>query len=233
MNVLIRRSMARRARQYLLMPGTAGNYPSTPSSTAINAVLTDFTITLWLERFTAAGGAVQSLLTKRGAAGTAGVTQWQSRFDATGEPRLVVGDGAVTTFGGVATAALPTTANWLKITFDADNGAAGSTTRFYHANSRGRPGAWTQLGNDVTVAAVMAGIGVNAQPVTFGALSDDGAANRFSGQLRLAEFASGIDGPAVIRLDPSRFISGNSLQSDTGEVWTINRSGGNPARVAA
>lgn len=232
MNVLIRRSMARRARQYLLLPATAGNYPSTPTNAAIDAVTTDFTLVACLEQFNPATGTVQAIACKRAAAGTAALTQWQLRFDATGELRLVVSNGVSTGFGGASTIGFPAGSNWMKATFDADNGAVGATTRFWHAASRSFPSAWTQLGNDV-VGTLLLAIAPNAQPFTLGVLSDDGAANRLSGRVRYASFAGGIDGAPVSEFDPTRFVSGNSLQARTGEVWTINRSGGNPARVAA
>jgi len=224
---------------YLHLPGVAGNYISTPSSAAINAVLTDFTMTYRFGTFTAASGAVQCLLTKRNAAGTAALTQWQARLDATGELRLVVSNGTVTTFGGVSTTPLVVGAKWIKITFDADNGAGGSTTRFYYSTSTSstRPTVWTQLGSAVTVASVLTAINATSIPVAFGALSDDGASQRFSGQCYLAEFANGIDGAAVIALTPSLGNANSTTVPDgvnSSVNWTVNRSAiGNCARIVS
>jgi len=224
---------------YLHLPGVAGNYISTPSSAAINAVATDFTMTFRLGAFTAASGSVQCLLAKRNASGLAAVTQWQSRIDATGELRLVVSNGTLITFGGVSTTPLVVGARWIKITFDADNGAGGSTTRFYYSTSTSsvRPTVWTQLGSAVTVAAVLTSVNAISVPVTFGVLSDDGAAQRFAGQCHLAEFATGIDGAAVIALNPSLGNASSVTIPDgvnSSVNWTISRTVvGNCARIVS
>lgn len=230
MNPAKRLLLAPRVSRALYLPNVAGNYASTPTNAAIDAVTTDLTIVAWLENFTPALGAIQTIACKRAAAGTAALTQWQFRLDATGELRLILSSGASTAFGGVSTVALPAGANFVKVTFDADNGAAGATTRFYYATGRRLPTAWTQLGTDV-VGTLLSAIVPIAQPFTVGALSDDGAANRFLGNVRLVEFAGGIDGAVVSRFDPNRHQSGNTLRADTGETWTVNTSGGNPARI--
>ena len=183
--------------RFLYLNGASGTYASAPDSAALNAVTGDFTIKGYIKPAVIVSGAVQSIFSKRGAAGTAALTQWQFRLDADGKPRLVVSDGVSTAFGGVSTVVLPSSAVQMKVTFDADNGAGGCTTRFYYATNEGEP-TWVLL--DTVVYGAVCVIAPIANALTIGSL-DAGTSQGFTGQIRNITFQNGIDGTIVFDAD--------------------------------
>lgn len=209
------------------LPGSAGDYGSCPSNSAINDVLGDFTIITPLIPDTIASGSVQTLLATRDVSGTAATTRWQLRLDTNGFPRLVVSDGTTTSYGGVATAIYPTTAKSIKVTYDSDNGASGNTTTFYTATTV-TDQVWTPLGDPVVTAGNNP-INNISEPVSVGVL-DSGASQPFAGEIGPILFQDGVDGITVWSFTPDALGSTSWVDSVSGQTMTVNQSNYSVAR---
>lgn len=214
-------------RRAFILPAVVGNHLTTPDSTILDFQGGDMDITvgLWMDDWTPA--AAQYVLAKAGASG-------QRAYDwsilSTGEPLFRVSTTgaafALLASPGVA----PTIPNgaplYLRVTLDGDNGAGGCTTTFY-TSSNGL--VWTALGSPVVQAGTITPF-LGTEIFALGAQSNSNAP--LGGGIFHLAIRSVIDGPIVVEMDPSRYVSGDSFSSRTGEVWTINRSGLNPIRLA-
>lgn len=201
---------------YLHFPGVNGNYATVPD--AANLRLTgDLEIVLRARVDDWTTGTVQSFVTRRPntyqlrtGAGTLEWVFWQS-----GSPRII-NSAAVPMADGAW--------YWLKMTFDADDGAAGCSTAFYYAaDSAAEPSSWTQIGSAVVsagVATIDAAVGVSL--AVGGWLGGEG----LTGGVRRAIVRDGIGGTTVLDVDTSVLTSGaaTSFAATTGQTVTINRS---------
>lgn len=89
-------------------------------------------------------------------------------------------------------------------------------------------GTWTQLG--ATLSITKYDLANTNLPVTLGVFGT--GSDAMEGGIYHAEIRNGIDGPVVARFDPRRFTAGQSTAvMETGETWTLNTSGGTPARI--
>lgn len=118
--------------------------------------------------------------------------------------------------------------SYVRVTLDTDDGSGSRVTRFYKSLDAGV--TWN-LEQTITVPSVVP-IFDTESLLTIGMR---GGGAYFSGKIHYAELRNGIDGPVVARFDPSVDArpGDTSFVSSTGETWTINQSGGDPARLVA
>jgi hypothetical protein len=207
--------------QYLDLPGTAGNYASTPDSAAVSITGDiDIRVKVALDDWTP-GGSGQRLITKRPSA-TLIAYDWSMPSD--GTLQLFWSADGSTQLNAQSTAAVGATdgaVKWVRVTLDVDNGAAGRDIKFYTSDDGI---AWVQLGATLTQAGVTS-IFDNAGQVWLGDLEQ--VARPFNGKIYYAELRNGIGGEVAAKFDPANdaSVGDTSFTSSTGEVWTINQSG--------
>lgn len=208
------------------LPGVAGNYASTPDSVA-NSVTGDIDIRAKVNAADWTPTGNPYVVAKNGFTTGGG---YHLRLISAGTLQLgwSTGAAALTAASTVSTGFADGSTNWIRATLDVDNGAAGYTVKFYTSFDGV---TWTQLGATVTVGGVTS-IGNNATLLSVG-MFFDGSSDPFSGAVYYADIRNVIDGTTpVVKFDPSEGVTdGTSFTSSTGEVWTINRSGGTPARL--
>jgi hypothetical protein len=207
---------------YVWFPGgSAGNYLSTPSSSALN-----ITGDLELQFY---GSIIDHFVSKSDNAnqctfdcflnsGTRTINyQWY--------PTGAVGSAVVAT----STAAVPYSAGQtfgMKITHDVDNGAGGNDIIFY-TSADGV--TWTKLGNTVTKAGTTSRFAGSAS-VNVG--SRHSTLEDATGICYWCRMYNGIGGSLVMNCDASQTTDGSpSWTASTGEVWTVATSGGKPAMI--
>jgi len=100
----------------------------------------------------------------------------------------------------------------VRVTLDVDNGAAGHTATFYYADALS--GTWTQLGNPVTVAGVVA-IADTTNPLTTITSTELGGAQVFAVQVR-----NGIGGTVVASPVFEGATEGTTSITDGANTWT-------------
>lgn len=118
----------------------------------------------------------------------------------------------------------------IKIVFDADNGAAGRTVRFYKCtdlNHETGEGTWVQLGADVVQAGVTSLNNTSASPPRLhGGVGVVGSQSQIpAGMMHYAHFKTVIGGPIVWRWDADRAGPLGGTYTDPAgaapRVWTI------------
>lgn len=107
---------------------------------------------------------------------------------------------------------------WYRVTVDTNNGADGTTVRFY----TGEDGDTWDLLQEITTAGVVP-ISAGTEPVRVGFLvGSEGTRPAFFYRML---YYDGIDGTLLADFDPSRSQEPHtSFVAATGETWTINRS---------
>lgn len=215
---------------YLSLPGTSGNYASTPDSAAssvtgdidirVKAALNDWTpfaFGAFVAKMT--GDAIDGWSYRLGIH-----VDGSLRFSWNSAGTFLEKDSTVV--AGIADGAV----KWVRAILDVDNGAAGNDVKFYTSDD----GAiWTQLGATVTTAGVTS-VADSIAALEVGSRRDGTADILTSGKAFYAELRNGIDGTVVAAFDPSRANGGDkALTAETGEVWTINQSGQTPARLVS
>jgi len=104
----------------------------------------------------------------------------------------------------------------IRVTLDANNGASGHTITFYFSDSI--DGAWTQLGDPVVTAGVFTLHDSSADL----AVGDAANPARFHGRVHAFQLLDSIDGSAVVDLDLSAEVGGDTSITDaTGNDWTV------------
>ena len=201
----------------LMLPGTAGNYASTPDS-AGNSVTGDIDIRakVSLDDWTPASltnlvGKIDSGTTRSYwfEVTTGGILQLNWSAD---------GSTPITTSSTVATGFADGATKWVRTTLDVDNGAAGRDVKFYTSDDGV---SWLQLGSTVTVAGTTS-IFDSTSVVTVGARYP-GSSVLLAGKVYEAQVRAGIDGPIVARFDPVA-IERTGLRTPT----TTVQPGGTP-----
>lgn len=220
---------------YLELPGINGNYASTPDSAAVSITGDlDLRVRCAMDDWTPA--AISALISK---VGTAVTDSWRFSILTNGRPRIGYSTGGVgITANRDATAAVPFSngaVGWVRQQLDVDDGAGNHVAR-YDTSTDYDPvsgvGTWTPLGSAVTTAGTISIFDGNS-PIGIGA-DGTGDAQPLAGKIYYAEIRNGIDGTVVARFDPTRFKASESTAvMTTGETWTINTSGGTPARIVS
>ena len=120
-------------------------------------------------------------------------------------------------------------AQYVKVTHDVNNGAAGNDVRFWTSEDGE---TYTQLGSTVTTAGT-----TSIFDSTFAINLGDrggGSPRAFYGNIYYFALKDGIDGTAVAVFDPSTDAHRGDTSftsSATGETWTINQSGSTRAEI--
>lgn len=122
------------------------------------------------------------------------------------------------------------TAYWLRVRYIRDTGAGQYSVNFAWAASQPtRPSTWTDLGTATGTA-----IGDLAVGPALRVGSHFGLENSAPGQYYYVGLSRVFDAPEEVTFDPSRaHANSNTWVAATGETWTVNRSGANPARIVS
>jgi len=202
----------------LLLPGTSGNYASTPDNAALDIVGDiDLRVDLTADDWTPT--ADDSFITKWGSAGQRSYIlqnivagNLQLNWSADGTAALTATSTVVPTPG-------PSGRLAVRATLDVDNGAAGRTATFYTAPTMAGP--WTQLGATVVQGGTTS-IFSSTAPVEVGSQSG-GTGNMLAGTVHAAEARSGINGTVVANPDFAAQPTGTTMFTDSaGRTWTVN-----------
>lgn len=204
----------------LTLPGTSGNYGSTPDSAA-NSITSDIDIRVHLSMAAWIPAEFKGLISKWGAAGS---RAYRVFVDTSGFLGLSMsGDGSAnaSVVSSAATGFTNGTAHWVRVTWrNSDN-----RVQFFTSEDGS---SWTQLGTDQTLA--FTGIHDNASPLAIGAFSSvSTTTNLVAGTVYYADVRNGIDGAAAATFDPSAVTklgtrNPTSFVSATGETWTMTGS---------
>lgn len=199
----------------LSLPGTSGNYASQPDS-AGNSVVGDIDIRAKVAADDWTPSAVQTLVAKWGA-----TASYLLRLQTDGSLGFFYDPtGAAGDFSNPLGFTDGTT-NWVRVTLDIDNGAAGRTTTFYTSTD----GITWTVNRTVTTAGVAAALTDTAEVVAIG--SDSNNTNLFDGTVHYAEVRNGIDGPIVARFDPTAIA-----RTGTRTPTTTVQPGGTPNLIS-
>ena len=206
-------------QQWIDLPGTSGNFISTPDSAALSITGDiDIRVKVAMDDWTPAANS--HFITKW--SGT--TSSWQFRLTPASNLEVLTSsngtDVEAQDASTVVTGVLDGATKWVRVTVDVDNGAAGHDTKFYTSDDGT---TWTQLGTTVTVAQVLT-IFDGTAAVEIGAV---GGSSTLAGNVYYAEIRNGIDGPVVGRFDANAVEATGpqtptTVPSNTGETWTIN-----------
>jgi len=210
---------------YLELPGVSGNYAYTLDS-ASNSVTSDIDIRAKIAADDWTPAATMDIVDKRNVSNisyvlrlvaTSGRLNFAWSVDGTTEPSISSTVSPTVSDGDVL---------WVRVTADFD--ATPSYTIKFWTSPDGV--VWTQLGSTVTGAG-SGTIFDGTSRLSVGA-SYAGASSQFAGKIYYAEVRNGIDGAIVATFDPKRYTAGAlTAVMTTGETWTVNQSGGTPARI--
>lgn len=195
------------------LPGTAGNYASTPDSVA-TSITGDIDLRLKVALDDYSPVAAQILLAKYATANA-----YQLQLQTTGTLRLLLNGAAA----GVSTVAIPTANGatvWLRATWRQSDGRVQFFT--------GADGStWTQLGADSS--AVVASINDTADATEIGAWNS-GANNPTAGRFFRVQILNGIDGTAAFDVDfTNKTVGATSVtEGANGATVTIHQGGAPP-----
>jgi len=215
-------------RRHLALPGTASNNASTPDTAAVSitgdidlrwrgslADWTPATATRLIDKHTEAGDQRSYML----------------RVKTTGELELCWSENGTAELSAQSTVATGITdgsIKWVRATLDVDNGSTQREIKFYLSDDGI---TWSQLGATVTQAGVTS-IFNSTSPLAIGHAGAETSAHK----CYYAEVRSSINGAKVAVFDPYTDATEGSLilkSSATGEVWTVNQSGGSPAVIVS
>jgi len=202
------------ANSYVTIPGTNGNYVSTPDTAALDitgdieivvrVALTDWTSSSY-------GVFVCKNFTSY---------EFRHRDGSFGHLEAEFNSGGKSFRASAATGVSDGVTAWAKMTVDVDNGAAGATCRFYvAADAVAEPTSWTQVGSDQVSAGTFT-ITPNNQTLGIGARHDGSLA--MTGKVYRAIIRNGIGGTTVADFNPNLWVSGSTFTSTDGLVYTLN-----------
>jgi hypothetical protein len=207
--------------EYLSLPGTAGNYASTPDAAPLD-ITGDIDIRLRVNCTDWSPATAFDFVDKL----TNDTTQfsYMLRLNTSGTLQLYWSADGVTPLSATSSVAAGPpdgTTKWVRATLDVDNGAAGRDVKFYLSDDGA---AWTQLGTTQTSAGVTSIFAGTAALHLGGDRS--GVSGMLSGRVYYSEIRNGIDGTVVAKFDPREgVVAATSFTSGSGEVWTVNQSG--------
>lgn len=206
----------------LALPGTSGNYASTPDAAALDItgdldIRVDATLDAWVSG--TPSGANDYLVGKYDS--STNQRSYVLRLSSAGTLQFLWSTDGVTPITKSATAAPEPVSGRLAVraTLDVDNGAAGSTVTFYTAPTI--DGSWTQLGDPVVTAGVTS-VHSGTAALAVGAI-DAGTAGLPPGVFHAAEVRTGIAGSEVANPDFTAQPAGTtSFVDDAGLTWTVH-----------
>lgn len=210
------------ADAYVELPGTNGNYLSTPDAASLDITGDiDLRVRVAMDDWTP--GTTSALLAKY--LGSGGSDSFIFGVDGgTGKLRAYwteTGSTLKSTLSTVATPAADGAPLWVRVTLDVDNGAGGHDVKFYTSTDGV---SWTQLGTTYTGSGTTS-IFAGTQPVSLGGYAT-GAGALTAGKIYAAQVRNGIGGTIVANFDADDFAyaNENTATDSTGKVWTVNRS---------
>lgn len=196
------------------LPASAGAGATTPDHASLAFTDLDVRVQLAMDDWTP-GGFGQTMAGQWGSAGNEG---WQFSVNTSGNLVLSFTTDGTTDLVRTSTAATGFTDgsdHWVRVTLDANNGAAGHDVRFYTSSDGA---SWTQLGSTVTTAGTVTPFNSTAN-LTVGspvAGLDPAAAVRYF------EMRSGIDGVVVASADFLGLEPGTtSFRDSSDKLWTV------------
>lgn len=209
--------------KYLYLPGTNGNYATTPDSVA-NSITGDIDIRVKAAMNDWTPSTSKNIITK----GQGAVGQLSYLIELATDGRLnffwsVDGTASLVLSSSTAVNVIDGAIKWIRVTFDIDNGAAGRTATFYTSNDGI---TWNLLGIPQTSGGVTSIFDGNSV-LALGA-NTTGSQGFVNGFIYYADIRNIIDGTTpVVKFDPSNdaIDLSNTFTSSTNEIWTINQSG--------
>lgn len=199
----------------LRLPGTSGANVTTPDHASLAFTDLDVRLQLAMDDWTP-GGFGQSVA---GQWGSAGNESWQLSLSTGGNLVLTFTTDGTTDLARSSTAAVGFTDgsdHWIRVTLDANNGAAGHDVRFYTSPDGV---TWTQLGTTVTTAGTVTPFNSTAV-LTVGSPV---AGLEPVADVRYFEMRTGIDGVVVASADFLELEPGTtSFRDSSGKLWTVN-----------
>lgn len=194
------------------LPGTAGNYISTPDSVE-NSITGDIDIRVYAKLDDWTPAAINTLVAKRSA-----TTSFQFRIETNGKLGWVWSeDGTTNKFAtsSVSPSVSDGIALWVRATFDVDNSSGGNTMSFY-TSADGI--TWTLLGTP-QIGVGVTNIADTSLLLELGSYAS-GSTFPLAGTIYYAEVRNGIDGPIAARFDSSQVqVSGSQLPASV-DGWT-------------
>lgn len=205
--------------KYAYLPGSSGNYISTPDSVATSITGDiDLRVRLAFDDWTPASAT--SFLSKYG--GGAGSRSYRFQLETDGKLSLLwSADGTAINqrSSSASVGAADGSTKFVRVTLDVDDGAGNHVIKFWTSDDGA---SWTQLGTTTTVAGTTS-IYDSTQALELGAYT--GGDHYVAGKIYTAEIRNGIDGTVVARFDAGASAEPYAtLVSSTGETWTLNRS---------
>jgi hypothetical protein len=170
----------------LVLNGVAGNYASAPDSTALS-IVGDITLVAQLSMLDWTPTASSNVMTKWSTGSTQSYNFWVQASGALGFAWSANGTNVATAGSTVVNTFVNGSTNWIAVSFDVDNGAGGSSCRFWTSPDGV---TWTQLGATVT------GVGVAALFDSTSVLELGsqtlGTINLLAGELKICRIYSGM-----------------------------------------
>lgn len=205
--------MTATGENYLKLPGTSGNYASTPDAAALDITGDiDIRVRVAMDDWTPTTD--QCVLAKYNTTGnqrsynlhvlTTGALNFQWSNDGTVQNTKTSTSTVSFTDG---------TAHWIRATLDVDNGATGNTVTFYTSEDGS---TWTQLGNPVVTAGTTS-IFASTAILELGSKQTGTAANAAC-KIFQAQVLNGIGGTVVA----NPVVGTSSITDSAGLTWTVN-----------
>lgn len=213
------RGAAAPAATALTLPGTNGNYASTPSAAA-NQITGDIDIRVKLSMASWDGTASdQALMSKYGSSGNR--SYYFSR-GTSGTLNLIwydAGNSFHSIPADAATGYTNNTVHWVRVTLDVDPG----TVTFYKSDDGS---SWTMVGTAQSAGGITT---IKSTTTTLEVGGFTGGFSPLNGTVHRAELRSGIGGSIAQLYDPSAVVilgtrNPTTLVASTGETWTMNGS---------
>lgn len=200
---------------FVLLPGTAGNYVSTPDAAALD-IVGDIDIRARIAADDWTPAAEDYVIAKYTTTGNQ--RSYALTIDTTGV--LVFrwsndGTAALSASSTVPTGFTDGSTHWIRATMDVDNGAAGKTATFYTSEDGV---TWTQLGAAVTTGGTTS-IFASTAVLEIGS-STGGTASQFAGKFFRGSVLSGIAGTSVAA--PVASAATGTVTDATPRTWTLN-----------
>lgn len=217
---------------YLSLPGSTGNYASTPDSAAVS-ITGDIDIRIKLSMDDWTPSVTSALLAHHGTDATTG-RGYFVQIGTTGLMGIVWStDGTIATQSTKQSTVAPSVSNgsvaYLRFVLDVDNGAAGHDAKFYESSDEGD--TWDQVGTTVTTAGTTSIFDSSAE-LRISSTSAAPTTNHLAGDVYWAEVRSGIDGAIKASFIADNFaVGGTSALGSQGETWTVNQSGSPAAEI--
>lgn len=215
---------------HISFPGASANYASTPDSAAVDVTGDlDVRVRVALDDWTPA--ADQDVVSKYHATGNQ--RSWLLRVTTAGLLQLVCSlDGSATT--GTASSVAPTVSDGAALWIRATRASASGNINYYTSpdyNPATGAGTWNLLGAANRASTAGALFNSSAQLTASG--NSAGTVNPLKGKFFYCQLYSGIAGVLKASLNPADAPDGYTsiTSSATGEVWTVNTSGGPGSRL--